>query len=639
MSPPFAEYVRACLSCFPVREDGSKAPAVATWREYADRPPTADEVATWEQRHGGIAIACGIASGNLEVLDIDEPMIARPFYAALRETDPLLLGKLTLIRTPRRNETNQPGVHFYYRVDGDSRGSVKLAMSEPEPQVNEDGTPRVNPTTGEQVTAPRTLIEIKGHGGYVLAPGSSPQCHATGRCYEYVDGPPITAIEVISAGEREVLHRVARTFDRSIAESHTEPAVRGYERGSDNPGDAFNRDGRWVEILEPHGWRCIGESGGIKRWRRPGKINGISATTGILSKSGNELLCVFSTNAHPFEGVNPAGRPGVTYSKFAGFAILNHRGDYEAAAKALLRMGYGTPRVPTPATHESSRVLKLTARDAERRYLEALRRGDTALWPLGIPALDAAIGGGVERGEMVIIGGLTSHGKSVCALQMLRHNCASGRVGVLISHEMGAFVIAKRLLQARAQWPQRDWLANADQIDSDSESYWQAAANLYIIEQCRGMDQIETEVQQIAQECDIGMVVIDHAQLTIGKGSSRYEQITNASGRFKELAVRYDCIALIPSQLNREAAKGDAAAHHLRESGALEQDADVIILARWPHRIDKSEPMQKYIFTVEKNRNRGIHATEIECKFSPARQTIKGLATYTEFESSEEKAF
>jgi len=100
--------------------------------------------------------------------------------------------------------------------------------------------------------------------------------------------------------------------------------------------------------------------------------------------------------------------------------------------------------------------------------------------------------------------------------------------------------------------------------------------------------------------------------------------LSDASARFKDLAVKHNCVCLVLSQLNRQAAAGDAGAHHLRESGALEQDADVIIMVRWPWKADpESEPAKKYTFRILKNRNRAIVRWEVAANFIAARQMIE----------------
>lgn len=112
------------------------------------------------------------------------------------------------------------------------------------------------------------------------------------------------------------------------------------------PGDDYDRRGpAWAEILEPHGWQLAQSRGGADYWRRPGKDTpGISATTGYCKgQDGADLLAVFSSNAHPFEGPNGT-RPCTCYGKFAAFALLNHGGDFKAAARELSRQGYGDQR-------------------------------------------------------------------------------------------------------------------------------------------------------------------------------------------------------------------------------------------------------------------------------------------------------
>ncbi len=98
------------------------------------------------------------------------------------------------------------------------------------------------------------------------------------------------------------------------------------------PGDDFNAQATWEEILSPHGWLKIGQHGEVTHWRRPGKNLGISATTNI---AGTDLFYNFSTNGHPFE----AGR---AYTKFAACTLLNYDGDFGAAASDLRAKGYGS---------------------------------------------------------------------------------------------------------------------------------------------------------------------------------------------------------------------------------------------------------------------------------------------------------
>ena len=116
MKTPFTEYVQAGFSCVPVRADGSKAAAIG-WKEFTTRRPTIAESQEWESRYQGVAIIGGAISGNLEVIDIDEPALVRPFIDAVKSQDATLVDRLTLIRTPRRNETGKSGCHIVYRCE------------------------------------------------------------------------------------------------------------------------------------------------------------------------------------------------------------------------------------------------------------------------------------------------------------------------------------------------------------------------------------------------------------------------------------------------------------------------------------------------------------------------------------------
>lgn len=115
------------------------------------------------------------------------------------------------------------------------------------------------------------------------------------------------------------------------------------------PGDLFNMNGPdWAGILTPHGWKLITTHGETAYWRRPGKEEGVSATTGhCKNERGEQLLYVFSTNATPLEA-------GATYSKFSAYTVLNHAGDYQAAARKLADAGYGEPTETYKINHGDS---------------------------------------------------------------------------------------------------------------------------------------------------------------------------------------------------------------------------------------------------------------------------------------------
>jgi putative DNA primase/helicase len=114
------------------------------------------------------------------------------------------------------------------------------------------------------------------------------------------------------------------------ARSDPRPAGEG-----DRPGDHFNRDASWSEILSGHGWRVHHKTERVTFWTRPGKDprDGLSATTGFCrGDQTGERLYVFTSSAPPLE-------PNTSYSKLGALALLDHGGDFAAAASALQEEG------------------------------------------------------------------------------------------------------------------------------------------------------------------------------------------------------------------------------------------------------------------------------------------------------------
>jgi putative DNA primase/helicase len=309
-------YQASGLSVIPIRRDGSKAPACRAWEPYQQEPADEAQVRTWfaVENPPGVAIIGGEVSGALECLDFDaEAGTIFPAWCELVEAEAHgLIARLSVVQTPKG------GYHVRFRCpDMAIPGNMKLAR---------DGT-------GKTV-----LIETRGEGGYALAPGCPAECHATGRHYSHHSGPPLEQVQTIGLVERDLLIRCARSFNRAPS---PEPfrLKAGLGPGL-SPGDDFEQRGHdWPAIVEPHGWvvvRCCGE---VTYWRRPGKDGaGWSATTGACtSKAGRSLFYVFSSNAAPFE----ADRG---YSKFATYTLLNHGGNFSAAARALAEQGYGEQR-------------------------------------------------------------------------------------------------------------------------------------------------------------------------------------------------------------------------------------------------------------------------------------------------------
>jgi putative DNA primase/helicase len=328
-------YAAAGLSVIPICSDGSKAASVK-WKPYQKEPPTDAELIWWfDSGRQGIATINGKVSGNAETVDFDAGALLEPWRELVEQQAPGLYDRLTICSTPRRPN----GYHVRYRCSGVIiPGNTDLALEqETDPDTgnllfDEKGRPKLKAT-----------IQTRGEGGYSIAPGTPGHCHPTGGTYKHISGPPLTELSDITPEEREILWTAARSFNRWVERDEVKDGPRPGTPGDRlRPGDDFNRRGPdFLEIMRPHGWELARQQDGVRHLRRPGKDGpGSSATLDFCkSKDGLDLLAVFSSNAYPFE--IPPGKLCGCYSRFAVFAILNHGGDFAAAARELGRQGYG----------------------------------------------------------------------------------------------------------------------------------------------------------------------------------------------------------------------------------------------------------------------------------------------------------
>ncbi|MBI1374081.1 MAG: AAA family ATPase [Phycisphaera sp.] len=289
-------YQQAGLAVLPARR-AEKRPAVGSWKQYRDRPPTADEVSAWfANNHDALCVLCGRASLNTEIIDFDAA--GELFAAWWDRIPPELRDRLVVEQTP------SGGYHVIYRSEAEICGNLKLAQRH----------------DGQKVV---TLIETRGEGGlFLCAPTSG---------YELIQGD-LCDLPVLTEAERDTLLQAAWELNEFVP-----PAIDGPNHGVHStplgetavrPGDDFNTRGDVRAVLERCGWSCV-RGGENEYWRRPGKSHGWSGTL----KDG--VFYVFSANAAPFE-------PNRAYSPFAVYAHLEHGGDYTRAASALRSQGYGS---------------------------------------------------------------------------------------------------------------------------------------------------------------------------------------------------------------------------------------------------------------------------------------------------------
>ncbi|HMO94289.1 MAG TPA: bifunctional DNA primase/polymerase [Pirellulaceae bacterium] len=307
------DYLSRGLSVLPALVD-EKRPALAGWKQYQNRLPTEKQVGAWFADATGLCLLTGSISGNLEMIDFDHEGELFENWCSLVETDlPGLLGRLVIERS------QSGGRHVIYRNEGAVSGNRKLAQrlmevesSEPVLIAGKRYVPRR--IDGKQIVT-FTLIETRGEGGlFLCAPSPGYQ----------IEQGSLTDIPTISESERSVLIEAACSLNESLPKVSQIPKTILSDR---RPGDEYNESGDIRELLTRHGWEQI-RGGENEHWRRPGKSVGCSATL------RDRVFYVFSSNATPFE-------PDRAYAPFSVYALLEHQGDFIAAATALRQQGLG----------------------------------------------------------------------------------------------------------------------------------------------------------------------------------------------------------------------------------------------------------------------------------------------------------
>lgn len=228
------------------------------------------------------------------------------------------------------------------------------------------------------------------------------------------------------------------------------------------------------------------------------------------------------------------------------------------------------------------------------------RDGQMTGVPTGFAELDA-LTNGLHPGQLILIAARPALGKSTLALDFARAAAIKhGQAAVFFSLEMGRSEIAMRLMSAEASVPlqnmrkgtvdNRDWttIAQVRGRINDAPLFIDDSPNMTLVE-------IRAKARRLKQTNDLKLIVIDYLQLmTSGKRvESRQQEVSEFSRALKLLAKELKVPVIALSQLNRgpeQRADKKPAVSDLRESGSLEQDADMVILLHREAAYEKDNP-------------------------------------------------
>lgn len=250
----------------------------------------------------------------MEIVDIDDATTWRRCRKLVEREAPGLLDRVPQVTSPR----DGGGRHLYIFSESPGR-CCALARN----------------ATGEKI------IEVKGQGGYCLAPGSHTKCHQSGREYRLANGSPaIESKPQVTADERTILFSCAIVLDEYVGDEDHDEDWNGESPNQDptRPGNVYMERETFATagLLEKHGWTKLGKHGDRIAWARPDREDkpGFSALSGP-DRHGRDRLVVFSSKGGRL-------KEGRSYNLFQCYTELECKGDYSRAALRLTKEGYRT---------------------------------------------------------------------------------------------------------------------------------------------------------------------------------------------------------------------------------------------------------------------------------------------------------
>lgn len=266
-----------------------------------------------------------------------------------------------------------------------------------------------------------------------------------------------------------------------------------------------------------------------------------------------------------------------------------------------------------------SAVRAVSAEDAATEFCSRMTATPEYLaW--GVPAIDDKVF--AERGDLILLGGYPSAGKTLLAVQFALCLSNTYRVG-FFSLETSARKLTDRVMSHMSQIPLTK-IKRRDLNDADWEAIAAASAELsklqFSIIEASGMSVHDIQAVSLNQRFDI--IFVDYLQLINEKGKDRYETVTNISQRLHTFSQSSGVAVIALSQLSRpEKQTGKPKPPTMasfRESGQIEQDADVAFI------LYPSDPDNNYSTRILKiAKNKEGEKAKIEFDFDGATQTMR----------------
>lgn len=239
--------------------------------------------------------------------------------------------------------------------------------------------------------------------------------------------------------------------------------------------------------------------------------------------------------------------------------------------------------------------------------------------PTGFDKLDGKIGG-LRNGNLIIIGGRTGHGKTAMALNIAYNLALCGTKVGMLSLEMTDEEIYSRMIAMEAGVDLLDLnekrLAEKDyaMISEKNERLKKIFDNFHIFDTDVNLNDSVFVIRSMVKEKGCKVIIVDYLGLVTNPEikNNLYHEIKSITRRMKLLAKDLNVPLILLSQLNRQSAgRNKPILADLRDSGSIEQDADIVMFIYRP----KDDISEKANLLIAKGRN--VRTGEVKFRFIP----------------------
>ena len=246
----------------------------------------------------------------------------------------------------------------------------------------------------------------------------------------------------------------------------------------------------------------------------------------------------------------------------------------------------------------------------------------------GIFDLDKATNG-LHEEELTIIGARPGVGKTTFALQVT-HKIAKNRTPVaIVSLEMSETQIVQKLISKVSNVDSNKLrTGNLNALEQEKIAIAEGEISdlpIFINTRVRNIQEIETYARKLKNKNNLGLLIIDYIQLVKSKNkfNSREQEVAEISRSLKLLSLELKIPIIGLCQLNRNAARTEPTLADLRESGAIEQDADNVIFIYKENENEEPQLVENVVIDLQKQRAGGL--TKVTVRFDKKVSEFRNL--------------